>query len=143
MAEKLLAHALAAEKEPLRSLQVVSAGISAYDNEPASRNSVRAMKSVGLDLSKHQSRSLSEDLISRSRYIFCMTASHRVLIELHFGDKAPPVYLFRELMPKESSIEIPDPFGQELDAYVACRDSMVEAIPSIVQFLKKSLKKST
>lgn len=140
MAEKLLEHALAAEEEPLRSLQVVSAGISAYENEPASPNSVRALKSVGLDLSKHRSRSLDEDLVRRSLYIFCMTANHRMMIELQFGDKAPPIYLFRELMPGIRDYEIPDPFGGTLDAYVACRDSMVEAIPSIVKFLKESLR---
>ena len=45
----------------------------------------------------------------------------------------------RDLIDGDVDREIPDPFGGPLPAYEASRDSMVEAIPSIVQFLRKSL----
>jgi protein-tyrosine-phosphatase len=43
MAEALLRHALAAEPEPLKSLQVVSAGVSAWDGYPITENSAAAL----------------------------------------------------------------------------------------------------
>ena len=36
--------------------------------------------------------------------------------------------------------QIPDTYGQNFDAYQECLDSMVEAVPSIVAYLKKEYK---
>lgn len=138
MAEGLMRHALQAEEEPLKSLRVASAGVSAYTGEPASLNSVRALKNVGIDLGHHSSRSINKDLIEQSFSIFAMTESHRMMIESHYGQKLDNLYLMRELMPAGASIEIPDPFGQSLNVYEACRDSMVEAIPSILNWLRNN-----
>ena len=44
MAERLLAHALSAEPEPLKSLEVRSAGVAAYGGDYPSENSVLALK---------------------------------------------------------------------------------------------------
>lgn len=137
MGERLLAHGLAAEQPPVNQLKVASAGISAYTGDPASVNSVRALKSVGLDVSNHQSQQISQALINRAFAIFCMTQTHRALIEVHFERLPKHLYLFRELMPGDASVEIPDPFGRDLPAYEACRDSMVEAIPSLLKFLRE------
>lgn len=137
MAERLLAHGLAAEASPLNQLKVASAGISAYSGDPASLNSVKALKSVGLDLGNHKSQQISQELLDQAFAVFCMTQTHRALIEVHFQYVPKHLYLFRELMPEGSSIEIPDPFGRDLKEYEACRDSMVEAIPSLLAFLRQ------
>ena len=140
MAERLLAHALQAEPEPLKSLEVRSAGVAAYGGDPASENSVIALKKVGVDLSDHVSSSLSAQLVDASLVIFCMTDSH--LASVHYAlegiDDAPPVLLMRELI-GNADVQIPDPFGGPLPAYEAARDSMVEAIPSILDYLRKAL----
>lgn len=39
-------------------------------------------------------------------------------------------------MPRDAAKEICDPYGGPLSEYEACRDEMVEAIPSLVEFLK-------
>ncbi len=137
MGEKLLAHALEAEGSPLSSIVVRSAGVSAFSGEPASVNSERALKKVSLDLTSHRSQILTQELIDQSLAIFCMTQSHRQMIEMQFAKTTPHIYLFRELMGGGADVEIPDPFGSSLPAYEAARDSMVEAVPSIVAFLKE------
>jgi protein-tyrosine-phosphatase len=43
-------------------------------------------------------------------------------------------------MGKDDSPEIPDPYGQNYTAYAACFDSMAEAIPSLVAYLKNEYK---
>ena len=40
-------------------------------------------------------------------------------------------------MPPGASREIGDPFGGPLAEYEACRDELVEAIPSIIAHLRK------
>ena len=138
MAEKLLEHALQAEGPPLSDLEVISTGVAAYHGDRASENSVIAVEKVGLDLTGHQSQPITQDIMDRSLAVFCMTTSHRVFLESHFKPHRS-IHLIREFLPKESGNEIPDPFGQSLAAYEACRDSIVEAIPSIVDFLKKQV----
>jgi protein-tyrosine phosphatase len=137
MGEKLLQHALAAEPEPLRSLKVVSAGIAASRGQPATENSVAALKKVGLDLSSHASQPLTQALLDKAVAVFCMTESHRAMIELNFDRVPKHLYLFREFFGLDGDSEIPDPYGSCFRDYEACRDSMVEAVPSLVKALRE------
>jgi len=139
MAEKLLAHALAAEDPPLRDLKVVSAGVAARRGDPASTNSVVAVKKVGLDLTDHQSQPLTPELIDRAIAIFVMTETHRAVIHASFDPTPRHIYLLREFMPREADKEIADPYGGPLPLYETCRDEIVESIPSIVSFLRKEI----
>jgi protein-tyrosine-phosphatase len=142
MAEVLLQHALRAQPEPLKSLQVLSAGVAARRGERVSENSVIALKKVGIDLSSHASQPLTQTLVDGALAIFCMTESHRAMIELNFEPPPRHLYLFREFMPAPADPEIADPFGGSLKLYEACRDEMVEAVPSLVEFLKTITAKS-
>ena len=137
MAEALLQHALRGQPEPLKSLKVISAGVAARHGEPVSENSVIALKKVGIDLSRHKAQPLSRELVNDALAIFCMTESHRTMIELNFEPPPEHLYLLREFMPPPADVEIADPFGGALNLYEACRDEMVEAIPSILEFLKR------
>ncbi len=139
MAEKLLQHALQAEGAPLNQLEVISAGVAAGYGEPASSNSVAVLKKVQLDLSHHKSQPVTQDLIDNSFAIFGMTDSHLDILEHYHSDLPKRVHLFREFM-DDSDDQIPDPYGQNYDAYMACLDSMIEAIPSIIAYLKKEYK---
>ena len=47
------------------------------------------------------------------------------------------VQRLREGLPAESGRDIPDPFGGSLPEYEACRDSMIEALPSVVACLRE------
>jgi protein-tyrosine phosphatase len=137
MAEVLLQHALRAQAEPLKSIKVLSAGVAARSGDPVSENSVHALKKVGLDLSGHRAQPLSHKLVQDALAVFCMTESHRAMILLSFDQPPDNVYLFREFMPVADGHEIADPYGGSLKHYEACRDEMVEAIPSLINFIKK------
>lgn len=135
MAERLLKHALEAECEPLRSIEVYSAGISAFAGDPPSQNACKALQSVKLDLSDHRSRPFSSQLAESSDLILAMTTGHIEAIRNRFPDLEAPIYRFREWV-GEGSMEVMDPFGGPLDVYVETRDVLAEAIPSIIQYLK-------
>lgn len=143
MAEALLQHALRGQEEPLKSMKVMSAGVAARFGEPVSENSVIALKKVGIDLSGHIAQPLTQKLVDDALAIFCMTESHRAMIELAFDPAPKHLYLLREFMPPPADPEIPDPFGGPLRVYEACRDEMVEAVPSILDFLKKLVAESS
>lgn len=136
MAERLLNHALKAEPDPLRSITVQSAGIAAASGDPASDHSLKAMNAVKIDLSDHRSRPFSGWMAESSDLILTMTSSHIDAIRMQYPGLAVPVFRFREWV-DSGSPEVPDPFGGPLDLYVETRDSLAEAIPSILKFIKK------
>ncbi len=136
MAEALLRHALQAEAEPLRSCRVVSAGVAARKGERISPNSVEALAKVSLRASDHRSQPLTAELASQADLILCMTESHRDVIAISFASPPKNVFLWREFMPAPADREIGDPYGGSLKEYEACRDEMVDAIPSLLAYLR-------
>ncbi len=139
MGEALLAHALAAEDGRLSQIKVVSAGVAARGGDPASANSVTAMKKVGLDISGHRSQPLTPELLEQATAIFVMTETHRAVMQASYEPTPRNIFLLREFMPREADKEIADPYGGPLPLYEACRDEIVEAIPSVVAFLRKEI----
>ncbi len=139
MGAGLLQHALAAQPEPLRSLKVVSAGVAARDGERVSENSVIALKKAGINIAGHVSRPLTDAMLADAVAVLCMTESHRAMIQLQAEVPPRNLFLFREFMPQRGDKEIADPYGGPLRVYEAARDEMVEAIPSLLEFLKTRL----
>jgi len=135
MAAGLLQHALAAQPEPMRSLRVISAGVAARPGERVSENSVIALRKVGIDISNHVSRSLTQEMIDSALAVICMTESHRAMIQLQAEPPPKHLHLFRDFL-ENGDKEIPDPYGGPLRIYELCRDEMVEAIPSLMEYLK-------
>ena len=136
MAAALLRHALAAQPEPLRSLKIISAGVGGREGDLVSSHSVTALKKVGLDIADHRSQAITAALVRDAVVVLGMTESHRVSLEFAITPVPRNVFLFREFMPQPSSKEIGDPYGGPLKLYESTRDEMVEAIPSLVEFLK-------
>jgi protein-tyrosine-phosphatase len=136
MAAGLLRHALAAQPEPLKSLEIISAGVSARPGDRVTEHSVTILKKVGIDISRHVSQPVTQELLDGAVAVFAMTESHRVMIQATAQPVPRHLYLFREFIPGRVDREIPDPYGGPLSAYETARDEMVEALPSVVEFLK-------
>jgi len=137
MAAGLLQHALQGEAEPLRSIPVISAGVAARIGDSVSENSVQALKKVGIDIAGQKSQPLTQEMIQKASLVLCMTEGHRAMIQFQFDPRPDQVFLFREFMDQRGDKEIGDPYGGPLRIYEACRDEMVEAIPSLLSFLRR------
>ena len=138
MAEKLFIDAL--EKvESKKNIKVFSAGISAMDGDQASENSIQACEEIGLDLKDHRSEALTRTKAENASAIFCMTESHRALLQMYFDlPEKTQIFLMREFI-EDGSKELPDPFGQSLEVYRDCRENMKEALPSLLNWVEKNL----
>jgi protein-tyrosine phosphatase len=139
MAEALLRATLVKRGQGLEKLKVASFGLAAESGLPASTNSVKAMQRIGLDVSGHRSRLLSQADVDRSVVIFGMTESHLAALHSRFDVLPDFVLLLRDVLPTDVPRDIPDPFGGGYRDYEECRDSMVEAIPAMVEFLRQNL----
>lgn len=136
MGQGLLTHALSAQPDPLHKVRVISAGVAAYTGESISENSITALQKVGIDISHLRSQDLNQSLLDGALAVFVMTESHRSIIRLRAQPAPEHLYLFREFLPPPATKEIGDPYGGPLKLYESCRDEMVEAIPSLISFLK-------
>lgn len=135
MAALLLRHALKGEQGPLPGIEVESAGVAAVPGSPASPHAIKAMAKVGLDLSDHRASLFSPSHVEKSDLVLGMTEQHLQAIHSFFPDAPTLLGLFKHWMEDDSS-DVPDPFGGSLNEYLYTRDSLVEAIPSILDFLK-------
>tara|TARA_B100001248_G_scaffold241598_1_gene208367 strand:- start:40855 stop:41361 length:507 start_codon:yes stop_codon:yes gene_type:complete len=137
VAEALLQRALVAQGEALSAIPVISAGVTAFNGDRPSMNSVRVLEKLGIDISAHRSQCLTQEIVERSFAIFGMTANHCIAIETQYRNPPAHVYLMRHFMNNTFEKEVPDPFGMAVETYEACHHAMEEAIPSIVEFIKK------
>ena len=138
MAEKLFARSVEKSSLPQKIVSY-SAGLSAMDGDKASQNSMDACEEIGVDISDHRSAGLTRTSLEDASAIFCMTESHRALINMYFElPPGYPIFLMREFIEGESK-ELPDPYGQDIDVYRQCRDRMLEAMPSLINWVEKNL----
>ena len=139
MAEVLLRAALKKEGGKLAQLHIVSAGIGAYPGDGASVHAVKALARIGLDLSAHCSCPLDQGTVDRAVAIFGMATGHVEALKSRFTNLPKVVQRLREQLPLAAGRDIPDPFGGNLAEYEACRDSVIEAIPSVVACLRERI----
>ena len=121
MAAALLRQAL--DKRGREDILVESAGLAAGFASPASEHAVAVMREIGLDLSGHRSRPLTETLAADAARIVAMTDGHAAVLTDRFG--VPPV---RVIGPGRG---IPDPFGGTPADYRRTRDALAEAMENL------------
>jgi glycine hydroxymethyltransferase len=116
-------------------LRVLSAGVSTYPGQPPSAHAVEVLSELGVDISQHRSRPLSEKVIDEADWIIAMTRSHLDSIIYLFPRAAEKVYLLREFEPGATSLDVADPIGMGLEAYRSARDIIRNGLPGLMQFI--------
>ena len=76
--------------------RIYSAGVGAINGEPPSVAAVRAVRELGIDISKQTSRQLTGELVQAADYIFGMTRSHVDAIILLYPQASEKTFLMRE-----------------------------------------------
>lgn len=110
---------------------VFSAGVAAFENQPASLNSIQALKSRGIDLSDHLSRQVTSTMLESSDRIFTMTRNHLDVLlqaspELHGQMKTLSV-----------QGDISDPIGGSPELYDQCADQIEACLKVVLEDLLK------
>lgn len=108
-------------------LEVKSAGISVFDGDNASKNSIEAMKKVGIDISEHEARQLHRDMVDEADLILTMARSHKEFILSNFPSSKDKIYTLLEYAYKIDK-DVADPFGGRLSLYEHTRDEIYQAI---------------
>jgi protein-tyrosine-phosphatase len=110
---------------------VLSAGLAAYGEYPASVHAQAAMEKRGLDLSAHRSRQLLPELVKAADVILTMTAAHKLAVAGGAPEAAGKVYTLAEYAGEDG--DVADPFGGDAERYEACAVEMERLIDKIWQ----------
>lgn len=117
MAEALLRQKIM-EANRQSCVSVSSAGLSALEGSPASKNACLAMEAMGLSLARHRAAALRLETIEAADLILTMTANHKRAILGAAESARPKLYTLCEFAGEPG--EIMDPYGGELQLYKSC-----------------------
>lgn len=116
--------------------EAVSAGLSAINDAPASRNAVKAMDNYpGADLTRHRSRLLSYYDIESAFLVLTMCRSHKQQILSMYPEAYQKVCTLKEYA-YGMAADIKDPYGGDESAYRQSADEIAQAIEKLVEKLK-------
>lgn len=129
---KLLAERLRCHDEELmdRGFNVLSAGLSAAQGSPASREAVNVLAQQGIDLRNHESQPLTERLLLHADHILTMTRGHRETILNEFPDLVDRVSLL-----SADQSDISDPYGGGPAEYSECKISIEQHLRKLISHL--------
>lgn len=120
--------------------RVDSAGTWASEGQRVSENSVKAMQSRDLDISRHRSKIVTRELLNLYDLILVMEPGHKEALRIEFPEFSHRIYLLSELSGPPAPVD--DPYGLTLDAYektAAEIDAYLEAgFPRILDLVKRS-----
>ena len=136
MAHGLFRHAV----QGRGAYRVLSAGVGAVEGEPPSFHAVRALKDLGIDISRQRSSVLTADLVLQADYIFGMTHQHVDAVTLLYPQAVEKTFLLREFDETLDVFEkdISDPIGGSYEVYLYCRDQIEQGIASMLKFIEQT-----
>jgi len=118
-----------------------SAGIFCIAGMPASSNAVAALGEIGItEITKHQSKPVSEGLLQQSDFIICLTLNIKQTIQINYPELIKKLHTLKEfdLAARNSRVQdISDPFGSGIAEYRNCRDEIRNCIQGLVDYIKQ------
>jgi len=97
---------------PEDNILVASAGTWALDGQPAAFNSILVLDELGIDISDHTSRVITQVMMDRFNLILTMERGHKEALQVEFPEYASNVYLLSEMIGRRYNIQ--DPIGRSL-----------------------------
>ena len=109
-----------------------SAGICALDGSPASREAVKVMAEMGIDIRDHRAQQLNDDLIQWADLILTMTEAHYREIISQYGVPKEKIYTLANFSGSKQANVI-DPFGSGIETYRQCARQIQDMIGEIIK----------
>ncbi|MDY3031724.1 MAG: low molecular weight protein arginine phosphatase [Clostridia bacterium] len=107
---------------------IESAGLFAEVGGKASENAIKALDEMGIDLTFHQTKPITEELIEKSDIILTMTRAHKELLKPMAGGD---VYTLKEFAGDDGDIS--DPYGGDLDEYRETAKEIYDALVDVAE----------
>jgi protein-tyrosine phosphatase len=158
LAMALMRHHL--DQQGCDGVEVVSAGVSAVIDAPASRPAVRVLHDRGIDLTDHRARHLTRAELERADLVVVMAQDHLDAIRALAPETLPKVARLKDLArrsitpmpgtdragrlqallaatpPAElAALDVADPYGRSLDSYATTAEEIERGVDALVRVL--------
>ncbi len=114
MAE-VIGRTLLTRSYPAVEWQIGSAGVRAANGYPATPASATVTGRHGFDLSRHNSRALTQEIVEATDLLVTMEAAHKRAILAAFPEAAGRVFVLGELIDRDEDVD--DPIGLSMGEY--------------------------
>ena len=124
----------------LSHVVVDSAGTLGIEGAPASEEAIRAMAEIGVDLSGHRSKGLSDALLRTTDLVVVMTRDHLEYLAKHHPDGEDRRMLLRAFEqgphPDPDARGLRDPIGRPVEFYRELLPVITRCVDHLVLHLK-------
>ncbi len=103
-----------------------SSGLSCSDGKSVSENSKIALSEIGIE-TNHTSVMVNPKMLEQYDMIIGITENHARALILAFPEHKDKIYSF--------PCDVGDPYGQNIDSYRKCRNTIYEGIKEIISKL--------
>jgi protein-tyrosine phosphatase len=124
-----MAEALFRAKMAGLDMEIKSAGVAAYEGQPATNHALQVLMERGIT-HEHQARRLDEELIAWADIILTMTLNHKELIHTFFPQAEGKTFTLNEYV-GNGARDIGDPFGGGYETYKKCAKEIDEALEKL------------
>ena len=120
-------------------LKIHSAGTLGINGSLASANAIAVAKEKGVDISKHISRGINDDILSEADVILVMADYHKQIIDSNFAQNQHKVFLltnFGKTKDRQNNISVKDPICENLTFYRQVINQIDRELDRIIPELK-------
>jgi protein-tyrosine-phosphatase len=136
MAEYMLKKRIQEEGWDKHVLEVRSGGTLAYDGTFAGDQTIYVMQARGLDISRHRTRLVDEEMIGWADLVLCMEGGQRDFLRQSFPAAKDKVHLITEYC--GGSGDVSDPTGQPTSAFEQCARMLEELTRTLIRKIQTS-----
>lgn len=116
-------------------VKACSAGVSAFNGIGASPDAREILREEGVDLSKHLSRMLVPEMVSKASYIYTMTKDHKNYLLANYPEAADKIFLLNKHTGESEEEDISDPIGLGREHYRETAGEIKKALGKIIEKL--------
>lgn len=121
---------------------VTSAGLYASPGQPMSKHSALALEQMGVSVSPHESKIVTEELIRNADLVLAMTSGHAWDLRAAFPQYFEKihelgVYATTDSNPLSATCDIVDPFGGSLEQYTLCAQMLCEYVEKAIDKVQR------
>ena len=130
-------------KNDIQNIHVSSAGTWAVDGEMAPINTLVACDEHYVDVRKHLSTRVTEELFSKSDLILVMEKSHKQKIVNNMPQIHRKVFMLKSFQSDEPEADVQDPMGRDLDYFRHAFEEIEFEVKRIFPYLVKVANEAT
>lgn len=122
------------DEKNIKTIEVKSAGVCTIAGLLATQESIQLLEAEGVDLKKHRSRQLTEDMVKKTDLILGMTPYHIQTAYRISPFARGKTYIIMEYTKTDlKNPQIPDPMGCTFEVYKKCFSKIKKAVRRLMK----------